>query len=107
MSRPRRNLYAPSAPFGEAIEAWIRYQEHNACGPLGTAKGIAGITTLAEMARTSTRKLFAYRSGEAPMIELGAADRLAWALDIPLPLLAEEFKPMREWLKDQQVEVAA
>jgi len=67
---------------------------------------IAGLGVLAQMAGTSTRTLNGYRRGEYRFIELRAADRLADALDIPLPLLADDFRPQSAWAA-AELEVAA
>jgi len=108
-------LFAPSRPFAEAIDAWITYQEHLAGGSLNRQIGhpaktehvtIAGLGVLAQMAGTSTRTLNGYRRGEYRFIELRAADRLADALDIPLPLLADDFRPQSAWAA-AELEVAA
>jgi len=101
-------LYAPAAPFGAAIDAWLAYQEKLAGGCLHNQGGrsnhsgmptVAGLTQLAEMAGTSTRGLWAWRNGSRAYIEQGCADRLAIALDIPLPMLATEFKSLNAWRK--------
>ena len=108
-------LFAPVAPFAEAIEAWLAYQERLAGGRLNQQVGrnnttdnvtIAGLGVLAQMAGSSPRTLNGYRRGEYRLIELRAADRLANALDIPLPLLADDFRPQSAWAA-AELEVAA
>ena len=104
---PQPKLYAPAAPFGEAITAWLERQTRIAGGPLaygtrpngGGQCSIAGITVLADMAGVPSRSLWAWVTGDRAHIEQNCADRLALALDIPLCLLADEFKPLREWRK--------
>ena len=103
-------LYTPVAPFVEAIDKWLAYQTQSAgcelrrqyVGP-NSMPAVAAIGVLAEMARVSVRTLNDYRNGEVGLIELRKADRLALALDIPLPLLADDFRPMHEWLKATEV----
>jgi hypothetical protein len=99
-------LYTLAAPFGDAINHWLDHQTKLAGGCLHTQGGrsngtgmvpIAGLSTLADMAGIPIRSLSAWRTGERKHIELTCADRLALALDIPLPLLATEFKTLRSW----------
>lgn len=105
----REQLYAPAAPFGEAIEAWLERERKRlkAMPALGYRRGKPGIRrdpfghavdqcNLEELARragTTTRNLRRYANGETRWIELCVADRLAMALDIPLVMLADDFKP--------------
>jgi hypothetical protein len=100
-------LYAPAEPFAAAIQTWLRYQARLAGGALaagGKSNGagqctIAGAAVLADMAHVPVRSLWAWCNGDRKHIEQGCADRLAIALDIPLPLLADEFRPLQAWKK--------
>lgn len=116
MPRPKsERLYAPVGPFVEAIDAWLRYQTQLANGNLTRQAGkgpdsmptIAGIGVLAEMAGTSTRTINDYRHGNVRHIELSRADKLANALDIPLPCLADDFRPINEWPAETELENVA
>lgn len=97
---PEPRLYAPAPPFADAIRGWVRQQEANNGGrplELDPWNNVAGLSALAELANTTVRSLWRYTNGESKLIELRFADRLALALDIPLPFLAPDFKPMAYW----------
>ena len=100
MPRHCPRLYAPAQPFAEAIKAWERNQQRSNGGrPLNLDPNnqVAGLGALAELAGITVRSLWRYTNGESRYIELKLADRLALALDIPLPLLADDFQPLHEW----------
>lgn len=115
-SDKREKLYAPSAPFGEAVDRWLDHQQRQIGIPVRDARhsnhgnrnlaywgnDIAGLKQLAELAGMDARQISRYRKGTARFIELGNADRLALALDIPLPLLAENFRTMSQMLADSR-----
>ena len=92
MARPRPTcprLYAPAQPFADAIKAWEHNQRRSNGGrPLNMDPNnqVAGLGALAELAGITVRSLWRYTNGESRYIELKLADRLALALDIPLPL---------------------
>ena len=108
---PREQLYAPAAPFAQAINDWLAQREKEA--KASPYYGITcrtsrryrtdvsarrrwkptGIGQLARRAGLGERALRRYLDGETEWIELDCADRIAMALDIPLWLLADEFVP--------------
>ena len=72
----REYLYAPAGPFAEAIRVFERRLP---------------LEELAARSNMGSRDLRRIRDGESIIIELDRADRLAIALGIPLPLLADQF----------------
>lgn len=107
----RRTLVAPAAPFTEAVRAWVRRQEIEATMPLSQQYrgarhvghvGVAGMAELAELAGLHEDQIRAIKNGRRQYVELSVADRLAIALDIPLPLLAEDFKPLQKMIQEAQ-----
>lgn len=104
-SEKREKLYAPVGPFADAIDHWIDYQRRQTGVSIPDRRrrysslacrdnDLAGLNQLAELAGMTARTLCRYRRRDAGVIELYNADRLALALDIPLSLLAEDFKPL-------------
>ena len=104
-------LYAPAAPFTQAIRDWVRdYQSRQKGHPFhaitcqdrpsrpkrGGAAIYPGLEILAQDAGTTSRALRRYLNDEIVWIELKHADRLAMALGIPLWMLADDFRPTRE-----------
>jgi hypothetical protein len=92
--RPSTRLYAPARPFAEAIENWRDHQRMTRTG--------RDLNTLARLANIDARRLRGYISGENQWVELVMADRISLALDVPLPVLAEDFKTMPAWKQEQQ-----
>jgi hypothetical protein len=103
----REMLYAPSAPFAEAIEEWQAAHRKrwrgigNSRTPQGTPVRSNGIEALAGLSRIPSRRLRAYTSGESMWISIDNADRLCIALNVALWVLAPEFKTMGEWRKEE------
>jgi len=107
--RRATTLVTLGKPFADAIDEWLRQQNLSAggklnnqrCHPNFDACSIAGLRQLADMAGLSVERLREVRYGRQKFITIDRADRIAWALDIPLPLLAEEFVPLavaeRKW----------
>jgi len=104
-------LYAPAAPFTQAIRDWVRdYQTRQKANPYhaitcqdrpsrprrGGPAIYPGLELLAQDAGTTSRALRRYLDDEIVWIGLEQADRLAMALGIPLCLLADDFKPTRD-----------
>ncbi len=110
----REMLYAPAAPFAEAIREWLALEARRTAGhpfaaittserhkrarrtPGNPATRYPGIEKLARDARLPSKTLHRYLSGESEWIQLDNADRLTMALGVPLWTLAEEFLPIHE-----------
>ena len=106
-----QELYAPAAPFAEAMRRWLdayRAQmrarpfhaitaEHRPNRPRpGSNDRYPGLETLARDAGFTSKALRRYLDGEAQWIGLDTADRLAMALNVPLCVLADDFRPAGE-----------
>lgn len=116
----REMLYAPAAPFAEAIREWLKLEAQRAKGHpfsgvtdgkrrnpgTGRKNLYPGIERLALDARLPSKTLHRYLSGESQWILLDNADRLAMALGVPLWVLAEEFTSIRK-VREMSKEVAA
>jgi len=104
-------LYAPAAPFVQAIREWVHdYQQRQKGHPFhaipcqdrpsrprrGGPAIYPGLELLAQDAGTTSRALRRYLDDEIVWIGLEQADRLAMALNIPLWVLADDFKPTRD-----------
>jgi hypothetical protein len=107
--RPGRDyLCAPVEPFAVAVDEWLhRYRARVGAdrfagitlrnGRKPTQLQDRGIGELAGLTGIPARTIRRYVDREQKFIALQNADRLAIALDIPLILLADEFRTMRRW----------
>jgi len=108
----REMLYAPSAPFAEAMEEWIgerrrRYRAvRNSRTPQGTPVRTNGLEDLARLSRIDARRLRAYQTGESRYISIDNADRLCIALGVALWVLADDFKTMPAWRRELREQAA-
>jgi hypothetical protein len=98
-------LYTAAAPFAEAIHTWVKaYVSWKRAQPfhwLWTSddENTYAVRRLAERAGMSRHVVMATYDGSRDTLSLRQADMLAIALDIPLPLLADEFRPLQAWKK--------
>ena len=105
---PRQErVYAPAAPFAEAIEEWLNVRKRRnrtaVADPRTTgarAHHRVGTRELAARSGVDTRQIARYLTGEAAWIHLNNADKLALAMNIPLWNLADEFKTMPAWRRE-------
>jgi hypothetical protein len=106
----RDYVYAPVEPFAHAAADWLhRYQARTGAeqfsgitlrdGRRPTHLQDRGIGELAKRSGIPGRTIRRYVNREQQLISLQNADRLALALDIPLVLLADEFRTIRRWRK--------
>jgi len=108
----REMLYAPSAPFAEAMEEWMgayrrRYRAiRNSKTPQGAPVRTNGIEDLAKLSGIPSRRLRAYQTGESRYISIDNADRLCIALNVALWVLADDFKSMGEWRRELREQAA-
>ena len=95
-----QELYAPAAPFADAMRRWLadhraRMRARPFLSPASNDR-YPGLEALARDAGFTTRALRRYLDGEAQWIGLDTADRLAMALNVPLCVLADDFRPAGE-----------
>jgi hypothetical protein len=108
----RQLLYAPAAPFMRAIREWLDTHEaaFRASPYYGIERQMAtirlrkgqkprlnqGIGLLGRYCGLETHSISRILNGEQEWVELRTADKLAIGLGIPLPLLADDFRPRSE-----------
>ncbi len=92
-----RQLVAPAAPFTAAIVEWCRRADpaiaHLPSGERVVSR-LQRLCNEAHIGRVTAERLAA---GEYDFIDLARADRVSLAIDVPLSLLAEDFRPLEEW----------
>jgi hypothetical protein len=108
---------APVQPFRDAINDWVarevrrRHGEdpylrwHRTGGKPGTPLEVTVARYFAEAAGLNRDYFNRLMDGTYTYIDLRRADKLALTLDIPLPLLADEFKSVAEWEAERTVAV--
>lgn len=100
-------LFAPAAPFAEAINEWQAAWRKRNRGlirskrlPKDARYRECGIEELARTSGVPSRRLRAYQTGESQWIHIDNADRLCIALDVALWVLADDFRTMKAWNRE-------
>jgi len=99
-------LYTPTAPFVEAARDWVKaYVSWRRAQPFhwlwsNDDEKAYAVRRLAERAGMSRHVVMSVYDGSRDMLSLRQADMLALALDIPLCVLSDDFRPMKEWAEE-------
>jgi len=107
MSTGKPALYTPAAPFVEASRDWVRtYVGWRRAQPFhwlwsSDDEKVYAVRRLAERAGMSRHVVMSVYDGSRDMLSLRQADMLALALDIPLCVLADDFRTLKKWAEER------